>query len=101
MISEDRCLKLPKPVAKFGLLLLLGGFVPTSANADNFCSYGHGSGGGGMVEMADGRLVLPDHAQRADQMGTDQMSVAKSIESRVGTTQSIQSAKRTDKLPNL
>lgn len=84
MTSEDRCLKLPKPVAKFGLLLLLGGFIPTSASADNFCSFGHGSGGGGMVETADGRLVLQDHAQLADKM-----SVAKSVERGLGTTQSI------------
>lgn len=30
-----------------------------SAKADNFCSYGHGSGGGGLVELADGSLAIP------------------------------------------
>ncbi|MFK8034373.1 MAG: hypothetical protein AB8B94_09540 [Hyphomicrobiales bacterium] len=85
-----------KPVAKIGLLLLLGGSVSTSANADNFCSYGHGSGGGGMVETADGGLALPDHVQLAAKM-----SVAKSVEGGLGTTHSIQSSKHSDKLPKL
>lgn len=31
----------------------------TGAYADNFCSNGHGSGGGGLVEQPDGSLALP------------------------------------------
>ena len=46
----------------FAFILLI--FLAAPSFADNWCSGGHGSGGGAMIVTHDGRLVMPDRLKK-------------------------------------